>query len=159
MATEGENQTGASDADVVAAQAEELKKVDELVSARIDELPKAEMSAPAVARMMGIATSRELKVLEGKLDLVSGRVSNMTIRLERILTVLNGLPSGADFERLDVQIANVRSLMTKLMDHSGATHKAEDDEKVTKEKLDSFLKRQKSGTGDNAQTSGTEDGS
>ena len=77
--------------------------------------PLREVSAATVGRMLGLATVSELKLLEGKLDLVSTRMQNMTIRLDKVLTMLSSAPTGSDLERIDVQIASLRTLIKESM--------------------------------------------
>lgn len=74
-----------------------------------------EVSAATVARMMGVATSSELKLLDGRVELLTGRVHNLTLRVEKVLSMLQNMPSGSDFERIDVQVASLRSLIKDLM--------------------------------------------
>ncbi len=140
-----------------------LKKIEELTATAADKA-RPEIGAATLARMAGLATGSELKVLEGKLDLLAGRVANMTVRVERALTMLGNLPSGNDFERLDVNISSVKTMLREVLDKSGGGSKDTPDEKVTKGKLDAFLKRHsgsgKEGDGNGGGTAGgTEGGS
>ena len=79
------------------------------------DLPRTEVSAQAVARMMGVATNTEIKLLEGKLDLISSRLSNMTVRLEKIVGQFNQLPTGSDLERIDVQIGSLKTMLREFI--------------------------------------------
>jgi hypothetical protein len=122
--------------------------IDELVQVKLDELPKTEVSAITLARMAGLATSREVKVLEGKLDLISGRLSNLAVRLDRALTMLNNIPTGADFERIDVQLGNLKTTIKEALASVAPDDERGEEAEVTKDKLDSFLSRHsKKGTG------------
>jgi hypothetical protein len=74
------------------------------------------MPVSAVARLLGVATQTDLTLLEGKVDLLITKLNLMQVRVEKVLTSLAGMPSGADLERIDVQIG---SLKTALRDALG----------------------------------------
>ncbi|MCB0321134.1 MAG: hypothetical protein KDD60_09425, partial [Bdellovibrionales bacterium] len=93
---------------------EKLKRIastDEQTAIRTTDSPaskgthegavRGEVSASTVARMMGLATANEVAMLEGKIDLLSSRVSNATTKLERLFSVLDRLPTAADMDRVD----------------------------------------------------------
>lgn len=75
--------------------------------------PLKEVSAATVGRMLGLATSSELKLLEGKLDLIATKLTNLTVKLEKVISTLSNFPTGSDLERIDVQIGMLRSLITE----------------------------------------------
>lgn len=141
-----ESDTEKSASSVAAALDESTKKLEELTGVQAEKA-KPEIGAATLARMAGLATGSELKVVEGKLDLLSGRVANLTIRVERALTMLGNLPSGNDFERLDVNVASVKTMLKEFVDKAGGAT-SQPDEKVTKAKLDAFLKRKNGGAKD-----------
>ncbi|MBN8547942.1 MAG: hypothetical protein J0M12_01365 [Deltaproteobacteria bacterium] len=97
-------------------------KTSEAASTKImtvgDEPVRGEVSAATIGRMLGLASMRELNLLDTKLDLVMSKVNNMTVRLERVLTLLGSAPTGKDLERIDVQIAALR---TMLRESAGAS--------------------------------------
>lgn len=104
--------------------------VGEMPEAKIPALPdnQREVSASTIGRMMGLATALDLKLLEGKLDLLASRVNNLTIRMEKVLSMLGQTPTGSDMERIDVQIGSLKTLMKELLvpgyqgeEHSSAT--------------------------------------
>ena len=76
---------------------------------------RPEVSASTIARMMGLATVNELALLEGKIDLLSTRITAMTAKLDRIAASVNGMPSGSDLERIDVQIGSLKSLIKEAL--------------------------------------------
>lgn len=76
-----------------------------------DEPGRGEVSAATIGRMMGLASTRELNLLDGKLDLVMSKVNNLTIRLDKVLSVLSAAPTGKDLERIDVQIGALRTML------------------------------------------------
>lgn len=84
-------------------------------SATSGEAPRTEMPVSAVARLLGVATATDLNLLDGKLDLMVSKVNAVQARMEKILTVVNGMPSGADLERIDVQIGALRNLIKETL--------------------------------------------
>jgi hypothetical protein len=78
------------------------------------EPARPEISGTAIARMMGVATSTELKLLEGKLDLISGRINHLGVKVDKIISQFQGIPTGSDMERIDVQIGSVKSILRDL---------------------------------------------
>lgn len=79
------------------------------------ESHKREVSATTIARMMGVATSSELEVLESKIDVVASKINAITVKVEKMQAVLNRAPSGSDLERIDVNIGSLRSLIREAM--------------------------------------------
>ncbi len=74
-----------------------------------------DVSASTIARMMGMATAAEFRVLEGKVDLLSTKLNSVTGKLERIVSSLANLPSGSDLERIDVQISSLRTALNDAL--------------------------------------------
>lgn len=102
-----------------------------------------QVSAVTISRMMGLATATEVRLLEGKLDLISTKLNAVTAKLEKLSGVLNNAPTGSDLERIDVQVGALRSMlaesMQRLFDQAGIQQPQKEDEKLTvdqvKEKL------------------------
>ncbi len=80
-----------------------------------DDPGRGEVSAATIGRMMGLASVRELNLLDSKLELMMSKVNNLTARLERILSILGSAPTGKDLERIDVQIAALRTELKVAM--------------------------------------------
>ncbi|MCB0309801.1 MAG: hypothetical protein KDD42_01120 [Bdellovibrionales bacterium] len=70
-----------------------------------------EVSATTIGRMMGLATYADLELITTKLDLFSTKINGMATRMEKVMEAVKGMPSGADLERIDVQIASLRTLI------------------------------------------------
>ena len=70
-----------------------------------------DMSASTLIRVMGVATSVELKLVEAKIDLITAKLSSTIVKLERVLSNSSSMPSGGDFERLELQISNLKNLI------------------------------------------------
>lgn len=91
---------------------------------------RGDVSAITIARMMGLATLGEVKMVEGKIDLLSTKLSSVLVKLEKVSTVLSGVPTGADLERIDVQVGALRQLIREaLTDQVGGAKKEGDNGK------------------------------
>lgn len=80
-----------------------------------------DVSASTIARMMGMATAAEFRVLEGKVDLLSTKLNSVTGKLERIASSMANLPSGSDLERIDVQVSSLRTALNEALANLGQT--------------------------------------
>lgn len=76
-----------------------------------DEQPRGEITAATLGRLMGLATMSELKLLEGKIDLMASKLNNIMVRVDRMIAQCNAIPTGADLERIDVQIGALKALI------------------------------------------------
>lgn len=76
---------------------------------------RGEVSAQTVARLMGLTTQSDLKLVEGKLDLLVSRLGTISVRLDKVTSLLQQAPTGNDMERIDVQIGTLRSSMRELL--------------------------------------------
>ena len=85
--------------------------VNSLMQAKHDEGGRSDVTAATVARMMGVATASELKLVEGKIDLLTAKLAGFGVRLEKIVSMLNSAPTGADLERIDVQIGALKAMV------------------------------------------------
>lgn len=72
---------------------------------------RGDVSASTIAKMMGLITSKEFQVLEGKIDLSLNRINNIQAKMEKIQSSFASLPTGHDLERIDVQLAALRTLI------------------------------------------------
>jgi hypothetical protein len=100
---------------------------------RNGEEQRGEISVGTVARLMGLATTSELKLMEGKVDLVTAKINAVTVKLEKAITMLNGMATGADLERVDVQIGALRQMIREFLGaDAGKAKKSEGGEAVKK---------------------------
>lgn len=76
-----------------------------------DDKGRGDVSAATIGRMLGLATSGELVMLESKMDLVATKISAVTAKVERMVSMLSAAPTGKDLERIDVQIAAMRQML------------------------------------------------
>ena len=96
------------------AEAAATPASSETQSAKV-EGTRGEVSAQTIARLMGITTQSDLKLMEGKLDLLVSRLGTISARLEKVTTLVQQAPTGNDMERIDVQIGTLRSSMRELL--------------------------------------------
>lgn len=80
------------------------------------DAPRNEVSAATIGRMMGLATVSDLKLLDSKVDLLATKISTITVKLDRAITILSGAPTGSDLERIDVQIGSLRSSIKEALE-------------------------------------------
>ena len=76
---------------------------------------RGDISASTIARMMGLATVSETKLVEGKIDLLATKISTLQVKIEKALSILGNVPTGADLERIDVQIGALRQLIREVV--------------------------------------------
>ncbi|RIL11257.1 MAG: hypothetical protein DCC75_02675 [Proteobacteria bacterium] len=107
---ESTSQTGAeqSPANADSSQAEQPQ-------INISSEKPTEMSAATIARLMGVATQSDLRLLEGKVDMILGRMSALYTRMEKAITALSQIPTGSDLERIDVQIGSLKNLIREVL--------------------------------------------
>jgi hypothetical protein len=86
----------------------------------MSDSPRVDVSAATVARMMGIASTSDLRVLEGRVDLLTSKVSAILTKMDRCLSMFSSIPTASDIGRLEVQVAAVKSMMKELLDSVGA---------------------------------------
>lgn len=87
---------------------------------QIPEGPRVDVSAATVARMMGIASTNDLRVLEGRIDLLTSKVAAILTKVDRSLSMFSSIPTASDIGRLEVQLAAVKTMMKELFDAVGA---------------------------------------
>ncbi len=73
-----------------------------------------DVSAATIGRMLGLLTRGDFKVFEGKIDLIQTKVNSFTTKLDFIQEAVLRLPTGNDFERLEAQIASLRSTISEV---------------------------------------------
>lgn len=112
---------------VSSMKGEPARGVEEKVTAgtptslsHMSDSPRVDVSAATVARMMGIASTSDLRVLEGRVDLLTSKVSAILTKMDRCLSMFSSIPTASDIGRLEVQVAAVKSMMKELLDSVGA---------------------------------------
>jgi len=76
---------------------------------------KNDVSAATIGRLMGLATVTEIQLIEGKIDALGTKLLALTQKFEKMLAWTNRAPTGADLERIDVQIGTLRTLIRDTM--------------------------------------------
>jgi hypothetical protein len=95
-------------------KASEERAAPGAVSAPSLETPRVEVSAATITRMMGIASANDLRLLEGRLDVLTSKVAGLVAKVERVLSMFNGLPTSSDMDRLELQVGTVKSMVREL---------------------------------------------
>jgi hypothetical protein len=80
---------------------------------------RMEVSAQTIARMMGIASATDLQLIEGRLDLLTSRVSTLMMKVDKVLASLGAVASVGDIGRIETQIASVKSMLRDATDAVG----------------------------------------
>ena len=70
---------------------------------------RGELSAQALGRMIGLVTMGDIQILESKVDLLSSKVNQLTVKMEKLFGVVTKAPTGADLERIDIQIGSLKA--------------------------------------------------
>lgn len=86
----------------------------------IPDGPRVDVSAATVARMMGIASTSDLRLLEGRVDLLTSKVAAILTKMDRCLSMFGSVPTASDIGRLEVQVAGIKAMMRELLDAVGA---------------------------------------
>jgi len=76
---------------------------------------RREVHASTITQMMGIATRSEMELLEGKIDLLTSKMNAVSIRLEKMSSTFQKMPTGSDLERIDVNIGALKTLIRDAM--------------------------------------------
>jgi hypothetical protein len=80
---------------------------------------RMEVSAQTIARMMGIASATDLQLIEGRLDLLTSRVSTLMIKVDKLLAGLGAVASVGDIGRIETQIASIKAILRDASDAVG----------------------------------------
>lgn len=76
---------------------------------------KPEVSASTIGMMLGLATSKEIQIIENRLELLTQKVSTVTTKIEKLLGLAQAMPTGSDLERIDVQIGGLKSMVRDVL--------------------------------------------
>jgi len=92
---------------------------------------KVEVSAQTITRMMGIASTTDLKILEGRVDLLTSKVSSLLMKVDRVLTMFSTVPTPSDISRLEIQLGSIKSMVREALEavNGSATRSAASDTK------------------------------
>jgi hypothetical protein len=81
---------------------------------------KVEVSAQTITRMMGIASTTDLKLLEGRVDLLTSKVSSLLLKVDRVLTMFSSVPTPSDIGRLEIQLGSLKSMVRDALEAMNA---------------------------------------
>lgn len=77
---------------------------------------RVEVSAQTITRMMGIASTTDLKLLEGRVDLLTSKVSSLLMKVDRVLTMFSAVPTPSDIGRLEIQLGSIKSMVREALE-------------------------------------------
>lgn len=86
------------------------------ISTSNSEAPRVEVSAATVTRMMGIASTADLRLLEGRVDLLTSKVTGLLTKVDRVLSMFGSIPTSSDIGRLEIQMGSIKSMLRELME-------------------------------------------
>jgi hypothetical protein len=85
--------------------------------------------------MMGLATLGEVKLVESKVELLATKISTVQVKLEKIFSLLQGVPSGADLERIDIHVGAMKQMLKEFLVARGETPAATGEPKKPSSKI------------------------
>jgi len=85
------------------------------------EAPRVEVSAATITRMMGIASTADLRILEGRVDLLTSKVTGLLTKVDRVLSMFGSIPTSSDIGRLEIQVGALKSMLRELLEMTGPT--------------------------------------
>lgn len=100
------------------------------------DAPRVEVSAATVTRMMGIASTADLRLLEGRVDLLTSKVTGLLTKVDRVLSMFGSIPSSSDVGRLEIQLGGIKSMLRELMEaneSAGAPKRQQDTKDAAEE--------------------------
>ena len=112
-----ESTTSSEQLDVKPASAEDLRPGS---AAPVSDAQRVEVSAATITRMMGIPSISDLKLLEGRVDLLTAKVTGAISKLDRILSMFGSVPTASDIDRLEIQIGTLKSLIKDALEELSA---------------------------------------
>jgi hypothetical protein len=80
------------------------------------DAPKVDVSAGTITRMMGIASTSDLRLLEGRIDLLTAKVSGLMTKVDRVVSMFGSTPSASDIDRLEIQIGTLKGLIKEVLE-------------------------------------------
>jgi hypothetical protein len=66
--------------------------------------------------MMGIASTSDLRLLEGRIDLLTAKVSGLMTKVDRVVSMFGSTPSASDIDRLEIQIGTLKGLIKEVLE-------------------------------------------
>ena len=91
-----------------------------IATGTVTDAPRVEVSAATITRMMGIASTTDLRLLEGRVDLLASKVTGLLTKVDRVLSMFGSVPTSSDIGRLELQIGAVKSMLRELLESTDA---------------------------------------
>lgn len=79
-----------------------------------------EVPVSTVVHLLGLPTATQLSMLEGKIDILTTRVTSITSKLDRIASELALIKNDATTDRIDFQLNDIRGLLRRLVPKAAA---------------------------------------
>lgn len=91
-----------------------------IATGTVTDAPRVEVSAATITRMMGIASTTDLRLLEGRVDLLASKVTGLLTKVDRVLSMFGSVPTSSDIGRLELQMGAVKSMLRELLESTDA---------------------------------------
>lgn len=104
-------------AEVVKSASEVIERAKAALSEGRQQASPAGRDVPvsSLVHLMGLATSSQVSVIEKQLDNLANRMTILTAKLERIATQLEIAQDGAALDRIDFQLADIKSILKRVL--------------------------------------------
>jgi hypothetical protein len=74
----------------------------------------SEITASTLLRLMGMPTSRQILVIDGKLDIILGKLMTLQAKIDRVNSQFEVLNASSSTDRLEFQVSEIRNIMKKF---------------------------------------------
>lgn len=85
-------------------------------AASTTDVARVDVSAGTITRMMGIASTSDLRLLEGRIDLLTAKVSGLITKVDRVVSMFGSTPSASDIDRLEIQVGTLKGLIKEVLE-------------------------------------------
>ncbi len=116
----GEQEEKDPAAGVVQSASEVIERAKAALSESRQTAPSHSRDVPvsSIVHLMGLATAKQLGVVEKQLDILTNRLTLLTTKIDRITTQLEVAQDGATLDRIDFQLADMKSILKKVLPHA-----------------------------------------
>ena len=83
--------------------------------AKVPRTPSREVPVSTIVHLMGLASQADFSMLDNKLDMLNSKITAMQLKIDRLASQLSSQTQETYIERLDFQIADIRSMMRKVV--------------------------------------------
>lgn len=92
---------------------------------------KRDMGVSTLMHLMGVASSRELHILENKIDALTSKITSLGLKIERVSKVVSQTHDESYLDRIDFQLADIRNLFKKLFPKAYAMGESETEDTLS----------------------------